>query len=177
MSHRSKYPASGRFNYEQKSNVEYEEITEYLHLLGQLQYLTLSRPDILTAVFYAATKSHSPTLNDYERLLDLVSYLRQTHHYGLTLYPQKSEHDKNLYLTAYVDAAYMSHEDASSHTGYCIRLGPSTPKSFFMSKSSEQKCIATSSTHAEIRALYELTVNIVFLSNLFRFEMYHQYCE
>jgi len=37
-----------------------------------------------------------------------------------------------------------------------------------MSKSGKQKCIATSSTHAEIRALYELTINIVYLITLFK---------
>jgi hypothetical protein len=62
----------------------------------------------------------------------------------------------------------MSHRDAASHTGYCIALGSMHPKSFIINKSSKQKCIATSSTHAEIRALYDLTVNIVYLISLFQ---------
>jgi hypothetical protein len=66
-----------------------------------------------------------------------------------------------------VDAAYMSHNDAASHTGYTIAIGSPEPKSFFYSKSMKQKLTATSSTHAEIRALYDLTLNIVFLINLF----------
>jgi len=61
----------------------------------------------------------------------------------------------------------MSHSDASSHTGYCIALGYVQPQSYFVSKSQKQKCIATSSTHVEIRALYELTVNIIYLTTLF----------
>ena len=69
-----------------------------------------------------------------------------------------------LRLKCYVDAAYLSHSDASSHTGYCISLG--TSEGCFYSKSQKQKLIATSSTHAEIRALYELTINL-FLTHLF----------
>jgi len=61
----------------------------------------------------------------------------------------------------------MSHNDAASHTDYTIAIGSPEPKSFFYSKSMKQKLTATSSTHAEIRALYDLTLNIIFLINLF----------
>jgi hypothetical protein len=49
----------------------------------------------------------------------------------------------------------------------CISLGSIQPSSYFYSKSSKQQNIATSSTHAEIRALYEMTMNIVYLLTLF----------
>ena len=149
------------------------ERTPYLRLLGQLMYLSNSRPDILTALSYAATKSTEPTKNDFDRLLQIVGYLRQTSDYGLILYPRdKTESDDKekdaFHLTAYVDAGYMSHPDASSHTGYTIALGSVKPKSFYYSKSVKQKLVATSSTHAEIRALYDLTINLVFIINLFK---------
>jgi len=167
---RSKYPAS---TYKTKDDDEDNETkvdeelrTEYLHILGKLNYLTHSRPDILTAISYSATKCKNPTRKDLQNLLEIVSYLHQTKEYGITLYPS-SKHTKDIHLTAYVDASYMSHNDASSHTGYCIGLGSMKPSSYFYSKSSKQKCIATSSTHAEIRALYELTINIIYLLTLF----------
>ena len=47
----------------------------YLHHLGMLNYLLRSRPDIATALSYAASKSSSPTQNDYESLLDVVRYV------------------------------------------------------------------------------------------------------
>jgi len=129
--------------------------------------LTNSRPDILPSVSYAATKSKNNTESDFQDLFQIVSYLRQTPDYGLTLYPKRPDDDKSFNLTAFVDAAYMSHSDASSHTGYCIALGSVQPQSFFMSKSQKQKCVATSSTHAEVRALFELTINIIYLTTLF----------
>ena len=134
------------------------ESSTYLRLLGQLMYLTNSRPDIMTAVAYASTHSTKPTKHDFQDLIKIVAYLRQTPEIGLILYPRdKTESDDKekdaFHLTAYVDAGYMSHPDASSHTGYTIALGSVTPKSFYHSKSQKQKLIATSSTHAEIRAL------------------------
>lgn len=137
----------------------------YLRLLGQLMYMVHSRPDIATAVSYAATKSIDPSVEDWKALLKIVTYLKQTPELGLTLHKKKEEDDE-LHMVAFVDAAYMSHEDAGSHTGYCIGLGR-MPESYFYSKSIKQKLVATSSTHAEIRALYEATIQILFLLTLF----------
>jgi len=148
-------------------DVPMASVTPYLRLLGQLSYLTNSRPDILTAVAYCATKCTKPTEEDYKKLLKIVAYLRQTPDFGLTMYPKSPDDDDKLHLTAYVDAAYMSHDDAGSHTGYTIAIGSKHPKSFFYSKSCKQKLVATSSTHAEIRALYDLTIQLVFIIGLF----------
>ena len=48
-----------------------------------LNYLLRSRPDIATALSFAATKSASPTTQDYDNLLDIVRYLWQTKHVSL----------------------------------------------------------------------------------------------
>ena len=74
---KSKYPTTTRNNdIEMITTDDYELLSTYLHLLGQLNYLTNSRPDILTAVSYAATRSKQPTQLDYEDLLLIVAYLR-----------------------------------------------------------------------------------------------------
>lgn len=138
----------------------------YLQLLGKLMYLSTSRPDIITALSYAATLNIAPTVNDYNELLEIVGYLKETRNRGLTL-STPSTNDNQLRLICYVIAAYMSHDDASSHTGYTISLGSEPyPMSFYHSKSKKQKLVATSSTHAEIRALYELTTTIIYLTNM-----------
>ena len=87
-------------------------------------------------------------------------YLKQSFDYGLKIYLNQQNNDKTMNLVTY-DAAYMAHPDASSHSGYCIAIGSEQPRSYVYSQSRKQKCIATSSTHAEIRALYELTINLV----------------
>ena len=47
-----------------------------------------------------------------------------------------------------------------------INSSSTIPRSFFYNKSSKQKLVATSSTHAEMRSLYELTVTLIFVTHL-----------
>lgn len=133
----------------------------YLHLLGMLNYLLRSRPDISTAISFAATKSVNPTMSDFERLLDIVNYLSKTKDIGLILHP--GDRSLPLQLRCYVDASFLIHPDAHGHSGYCICLGQ---VSAFYVKSVKQALTATSSTHAEIKALYQLTVELLYIINL-----------
>ena len=133
--------------------------TTYLHLLGMLNYLLRSRPDISTALSFAATKAVSPTMSDYERLLDVVFYLSNTHDVGLIMHPGNP--DEPLRLRCYVDASSLTHPDSRGHSGYCICLGE---LGSFFSKLVKQAITATSSTHAEIKALYQLTVDLIYIN-------------
>ena len=134
------------------------ERKQYLHLLGMLNYLLRSRPDIATAISFAATKSTSPTYDDYCALLDIVKYLWQTKDIGLVIHPGKKI--EPLRLKCYVDASFLSHDDSRGHTGYCITLGDIGT---FYSKSVKQQLVATSSTHAEVKALYQLVVDLIYI--------------
>ena len=134
---------------------------QYLHLLGMLNYLLRSRPDISTALSFAATRAVNPTVADFDRLLDVVKYLWTTKDLGLVLHPGNP--DQPLKLTCYVDASYLTHDDSKGHTGYCLSFGISGS---FFSKSIKQSLVTTSSTHAEVKALYQLVVDIVFVINL-----------
>jgi histone deacetylase 1/2 len=138
-----------------------ERIAEFLHLLGMLNYLTRSRPDISTALSFAATHSNSPTSENFQQLLDVVRYLWDTQEKGLVV--RSGVPGQPLLLTCYVDASYLTHEDSKSHTGYCLSFGEIGT---FHVKSSKQQLVATSSTHAEVRALYQLVLDIVFVVNL-----------
>jgi hypothetical protein len=136
------------------------EPTKYLHLLGTLMYLTRSRPDILTATSYASTRASNPTEKDYDALLRIVDYLATTPDYGLILHRHPLQ---PLQLTCYVDASYLSHGDSKSHTGYFLSFGP---VGSFHAKSIKQPLLATSSTHAEAKALYSLILDIQFIKHL-----------
>ena len=135
----------------------------YLHLLGSLMYMIKSRPDINTAVSFASTKSKKPTEADYNALLHIVSYLSNTTTLGV-IYKRGPSHTKTkLKLTCYVDASYLIHSDSKSHTGYTMSFGN---EGTFYTKSSKQKLMATSSTHAEMRALYTLVQDIIYVITL-----------
>ena len=135
--------------------------TEYLHLLGALLYLTRSRPDIATAVSFGATHAVSPTKGAYKELLRCVQYLYNTQEVGLVL--RHGVPMGELVLKCYVDASYLTHSDSKSHTGYCLSFGDIGS---FYSKSTKQTLVTTSSTHAEMRALYQLILEIIYVIHL-----------
>jgi len=134
---------------------------KYMQLLGSLNYVTKSRPDILGAVSFAATKGIKPSKKDYEELLYIVKYLKRTENRGLVLH--KINDNDDLQLKCYVDASYLIHPDSKSHSGYTISFGDI---GIFYAKSIKQKLISTSSTHAETRALASLVQDIVYIVDL-----------
>ena len=135
--------------------------TKYLHLVGALLYLTKSRPDIQTAVSFGASHSASPTRDNFYELLRCLSYLISTHDHGLRIIA--GEAHRPLRLTCYTDASYLTHSDSKSHSGYTLSFG--TVGTFF-SKSGKQQLVATSSTHSELRGLYTLVIDLVFVIHL-----------
>ncbi len=126
-------------------------IATYLRLLGLLMYLTKSRPDIMTAVSFGATKSTSSTQTDYDQLYYyIVEYIRATADKGHRIYIGTSS-AKQLYCE--VDASYLIHSDSKGQTGYTMGLHPNGT---FYNRSAKQTLVSTSSTNAEMRALYTL---------------------
>jgi Reverse transcriptase (RNA-dependent DNA polymerase) len=132
--------------------------TEYLHLLGSLIYLTKSRPEIATAVSFAATYAAKPTVGAWKEMLYILRYLAATSENGIVL--KGGVAGRVLKLRCYVDASYLTHRDSKSHSGYCMSFGQ---VGTFYSKSGKQTLVTTSSTHAEMRALYSLVVDIIYV--------------
>ena len=65
--------------------------------------------------------------------------------------------DKELSISAYVDASYAVHDDMRSQTGMAISLGQGTT----MSNSTTQKLNTKSSTEAELVALSDAAGHII----------------
>ena len=100
-------------------------------------------------------KNTNPTKANFDELLLVVDYLWQTKEQGLILHPAPYK-NAPLTLICHVDASYLAHE-------YCLSFGKFGS---FYSKSSKQKLVATSSTHAEIRTLYTLILDIIYIVHL-----------
>ena len=130
-----------------------------------LLYLTRSRPDIMTAVSFAATKSSDPEEEDLYDVLEIIKYLEETKDLTYKLRTTRDNRDGRLRIVCEVDASYLTHPDSKSHTGYGFRFGDLI--NFFFAKSSKQTDTATSSTHSEMKALYTLIKDILFLVQLF----------
>ena len=86
-------------------------------LVGDLQYLTVTRPDIQFAVNYVAQKMHSPTEQDFHTLKRILRYVKGTILCGLIF----SRGD--LHLRGYSDSDWANDPlDSRSTTGYLIYL-------------------------------------------------------
>jgi hypothetical protein len=121
-------------------------------------YLTKSRPDIMTAVSFGATyKSTSPTKDDYNQLYYIVEYIRATADKGNLIYIGTSS---AIQLYCEVGSSYLIHSDSKGHTGYTMGLHPNGT---FYNRSVKQTLASTSSTHAEMRALYTQVKDILFI--------------
>ena len=107
-----------------------------------LHYLAKrTRPDILTAVSFCATRVLFPTEEDSKKLDRILGFLLSTQHQQLIL-----EIGSKLQLRAYVDSSFGVYEDGKSVTGVVIMLGGAT----IYVKSSKQKFVTRSSTESEL---------------------------
>jgi len=135
--------------------------TLFLCLLGTLLYVLFSRPDIGFAVSWAATKANQPTVSDFKDLMRVVQYLYQTKDKGLILKKQVKGCPLVLYI--YVDASYLLYPDSKAQTGYSLSINDIGT---FYSKSQKQSLVTTSSTHSEMRALFVVVCEYVFIMHL-----------
>jgi hypothetical protein len=135
--------------------------SDYLRLLGMLLYLTKSRPDIMAAVSFGASKASRPTTADHQQLMYIVEYIRKTQSRGHRIYAASGGEPLQLYCT--VDASYLLHPDSKGQTGYTIGL---YREGTFYNRSAKQALVSTSSTHAEMRAIFTLVKDLLFLFSL-----------
>jgi hypothetical protein len=121
-------------------------------------YATKSRPEILAAVSFASSKSSSPTDRDFQDLYYTVEYLRNSPDKGQLL---QGTSNLPLQFHCEVDASYLIHLDSKSQTGYSIGF-VGTPGTFY-NRSQKQTLVSTSSMHSEMRAIYTLVKDLIFL--------------
>lgn len=96
------------------------DITAYHRILGKLQYLSFTRPDVSFAVNRLAQYMHCPQACHWQAVKRLLRYLKLTYSYGLKI--SKSS-DHNLYV--YSDSDWAGNvDDRMSTTGYVLYYGP-----------------------------------------------------
>ncbi|XP_024974794.1 uncharacterized protein LOC112512898 [Cynara cardunculus var. scolymus] len=93
--------------------------TAYRKLVGALQYLTFTRPDITYAVQQICLFMHAPREPHMNALKRIIRYLQGTVQLGLQLYSSRPSQ-----LLAYTDADWGGCPDTRRSTsGYCVFLG------------------------------------------------------
>jgi hypothetical protein len=77
-----------------------------------------TRPDILQAVSYLATKSSNPTVEHMTKLHRVLRYLAGTPDIGIIY-----ESSGNMNPSILADASHCCHDDGHGHGGIAIMIG------------------------------------------------------
>ncbi|KAH9688627.1 retrovirus-related pol polyprotein from transposon RE1 [Citrus sinensis] len=112
---------------------EFENPTLYRSLVGGLQYLVLTRPDIAYSVHKLSQCLIAPTLQHWLACKKVLRYLQATITYGLYIQQEGTLETKGL--TGYSDADWACDTDDRKSIGaYCIFLGDLAKNPVFHSK-------------------------------------------
>jgi hypothetical protein len=132
----------------------------YQRLVGQLIYLSHTRPNIAYAVSVVSQFMHSPRESHMEAVYRILRYLKSSQGKGLLF----SRHD-HLKIEAYIDADWAgSIMDRRSKLGYCTFVGGN----LVTWQSKKQSMVARFSAEAEFRAIAHGVCEILWLKILLK---------
>jgi histone deacetylase 1/2 len=135
-----------------------EDSTRYRSIVGALQYLTLTRPDLSYAVNKVCQFLHAPTTLHWTAVKRIMRYVK--HSVGLGLHIQKSS---SMMLSAFSDADWAgSIDDRRSTGGFAIFLGAN----LISWSARKQATVSRSSTEAEYKSMANATAELIWLESL-----------
>ncbi|XP_021852688.2 uncharacterized mitochondrial protein AtMg00810-like [Spinacia oleracea] len=141
----AKTPLPAKLKLTSLEDEPFTDPNQFRCLVGKLNFLTHTRPDLSFAVQTLSQSMQSPKLSHQKALHHLLRYVAHTAGQGISIQPSSS-----LTLQAYCDSDWAACPDTRrSVTGYVMLLGNS-PISW---KSKKQTTISRSSSEAEYRAM------------------------
>ncbi|GKV38309.1 hypothetical protein SLEP1_g46233 [Rubroshorea leprosula] len=139
--------------------------THYRQLVGNLVYLTTTRPDITYAIHIVSQFIATPCSTHYVTVLRIIRYVKGTLFHGLHFSAHSS-----LKLRAYSDAYWAGDSnDRISTIGYCLFLSDS----LISWRSKKHAVLSHSSTEAKYQALGDTTselLNLCWLLEVFKYK-------
>lgn len=153
-----------------KETVEDEELLnveqhkQYRRMVGKLQWLSYTRPDMAYATKELARGLQQPTVKHQKKLKHLIRYLKGTKHYKFCISPTVQLRDDNMPLdvVASTDSDWAGcHSTRKSTTGFAIQVLGTTVH--FGSRT--QATVALSSAESEFYAIGTATTEALFLKN------------
>jgi hypothetical protein len=129
-------------------------------IIGALQYVTITKPDIAFDVNRVSQFMHSSTLNHWATTKHILRYLKGSIEHGIQI-----RESTNLTLQAFFNSDWAGcPDDRKSTTGYLIFLGPN----LISWSSRKQPIMARLITEAEYRSLAMAVAELVWLHSLLK---------
>ena len=130
----------------------------YRRLVGKLNYLTITRPDILFPVSVVSQFLQSPCDNHWDAVVRILRYIKGTPGQGV-LYENRG----HTQVVGYSDADWAGPPaDRCSTSRYCVFIGGN----LISWKSKKQDVVARSNAEAEYRVMTLATCELIWLKHL-----------
>ncbi|CAH9104817.1 unnamed protein product [Cuscuta europaea] len=136
----------------------FEDPERYRRLVGKLNYLAVTRPDIAYSVSVVSKYMSSPTIDHWTAVEHILCYLKGAPGRGIVY----QNHD-HMRIECFADADWAgSKDDRRSTSGYCVFVGGN----LVSWKNKKQNVVSRSSAESEYRAMAQSACEIIWISHL-----------
>jgi histone deacetylase 1/2 len=140
--------------------LQLEDITRYRSVVGALQYLTMTRPDISYSVNKVCQFLHAPTSVHWAAVKRIIRYLKYTMNLGMQI-----RRSSSLLVSAFSDADWAGcPDDRRSTGGFAVFFGPN----LISWSARKQATVSRSSTEAEYKSLANATAEVIWVQSILR---------
>jgi histone deacetylase 1/2 len=137
-----------------------DDSTRYRSIVGGLQYLTMTRPDLSFCVNKVCQYLHAPRCVHWSAVKRILRYVQGTISHGLVLRPSSTRPDL---LSAFSDADWAGNaDDRRSTGGFAIFYGGN----LVSWSARKQATVSHSSTESEYKAVANATAEIIWVQAL-----------